>query len=118
VRLEQALVNLLTNASKFSPRHSHVDMAVATVGEKVVISVRDYGHGIDRELLPKVFDLFVQGDQGLNRPQGGLGIGLSLVKGIVEQHGGTVSAQSAGIGQGSEFTIELPREPVAVIADA
>jgi len=118
VRLEQALINLLTNASKFSPRHSHVDVAVANVGEKVVLSVRDYGHGIDRELLPKVFDLFVQGDQGLNRPQGGLGIGLSLVKGIVEQHGGTVSAQSAGIGQGSEFTIELPREPVAVIADA
>ncbi len=118
VRLEQALVNLLTNASKFSARGSHVDVVVATAGDEVVVSVRDYGQGIDSRLLPQVFELFVQGDQEMSRPHGGLGIGLSLVKGIVEQHGGTVFARSGGLGLGSEFTMVLPRDPESSITAA
>ena len=118
VRLEQALVNLLTNASKFSPPQSQVHVAVTVSGEKIVVSVRDYGNGIDPELLPNLFGLFVQGEQGLHRPHGGLGIGLSLVKGIVEQHGGTVSAHSAGPGLGSEFQITLPCTGLAPAVDA
>ncbi len=118
VRLEQALVNLLTNASKFSPPQSQVEVAVRVSGERIAVSVRDYGHGIDPELLPNLFGLFVQGEQGMHRPHGGLGIGLSLVKGIVEQHGGVVAAHSAGIGLGSEFTITLPRAAQVPTADA
>ncbi len=109
VRLEQALVNLLTNASKFSSPQSRVDVTVTVTELEITVCVRDYGDGIDPKLLPSLFGLFVQGNQGLHRPNGGLGIGLSLVKGIVEQHGGAVAGHSAGIGCGSEFTIRLPR---------
>jgi signal transduction histidine kinase len=108
-RLEQALVNLLTNASKFSSPQSRVDVTVTVTELEITVCVRDYGDGIDPKLLPSLFGLFVQGNQGLHRPNGGLGIGLSLVKGIVEQHGGAVAGHSAGIGCGSEFTIRLPR---------
>lgn len=109
VRLSQVLVNLLNNAAKYSDPKSHIGLAVTHEGEEAIIRVRDTGMGIPGEILPRVFDLFAQGDMSLDRSQGGLGIGLSLVKRLVELHGGHVAAASAGPGQGSEFTVRLPR---------
>jgi two-component system CheB/CheR fusion protein len=113
-RLEQVFSNLLNNASKYTPTGGAVDVTVLTQpaksdgGAEAVVRVRDNGIGIPPELLPRVFDLFVQADQSLARSQGGLGIGLSLVRRLVEQHGGRVTASSAGTGRGSEFVVYLP----------
>jgi PAS domain S-box-containing protein len=109
VRLEQVFANLLANASKFSPASSKIEIATELLEDCVVVRVIDEGIGIDPQMLRRVFDLFVQGDQSLDRPLGGLGIGLTLVKKIVELHGGTVEAMSQGIGSGSEFVVRLPR---------
>jgi signal transduction histidine kinase/CheY-like chemotaxis protein len=109
VRLCQVLTNLLSNASKFSPEGSRIHLDVAAEGRDVLIAVRDEGEGIDPQLLPKLFDLFMQGDRSLDRPQGGLGIGLTIVKHLVEMHGGAVAASSTGLGKGSEFRVRLPR---------
>ena len=111
VRLEQVFTNLLSNASKFSPPSARIEIATEIVDGSVVVRVIDDGIGIDSQMLRQVFDLFVQGDQSLDRPLGGLGIGLTLVKKIVELHGGTVEARSEGIGSGSEFIVRLPRAP-------
>ncbi|MCC2668402.1 MAG: tmoS, partial [Armatimonadetes bacterium] len=110
VRLTQTLVNLLNNAQKFTPpeRQVHVGLEVDGPGERAVLSVSDTGAGIAAELLPHVFEAFRQGEQTLARSSGGLGLGLALVKGIVELHGGTVSAHSPGPGQGATFTVVLP----------
>ena len=108
LRLVQVFSNLLGNASKFSPEGSTIILTIAEVGAEVHIAVIDEGSGIDAELLPKVFDLFTQGAQWLDRSTGGLGIGLSLVRSLVEMHGGSVRAASAGAGQGSEFMVALP----------
>jgi CheY-like chemotaxis protein len=109
VRLTQVVGNLLTNASKFSPEGARVQVTAAQIDGTVQIRVRDEGAGIDAQTLPHVFDLFVQGDQSLDRAQGGLGIGLTVAKRLIELHGGRIEVASAGPGRGSEFTITLPR---------
>ncbi|MDY0964002.1 response regulator [Massilia sp. CFBP9026] len=107
-RLEQIVSNLLDNALKYTPSGGAIDIALARAGDDVVLSVRDSGVGIPPELLPQVFDVFVQGAISIDRSQGGLGIGLSLVRRLVELHGGSVGADSPGAGLGSSFTIRLP----------
>ncbi|HEY5899554.1 MAG TPA: response regulator [Burkholderiales bacterium] len=107
-RLSQVVANLLNNASKYTPEGGRIRLA-ATAGEGfATISVEDNGSGIDSHLLPRVFELFVQGERGLDRSQGGLGIGLTLVKRLVELHQGHVEASSPGVGMGSMFRITLP----------
>ena len=108
VRLEQVLSNLVTNAIKYTPAGGHIDVAVRVEGEEGVITVKDDGSGIDADLLPKIFDLFTQATPTLDRSRGGLGLGLSLVKSLVERHGGRVTADSDGTGKGSEFAVRLP----------
>ena len=112
-RLEQVFVNLLSNASKYSPDESGIQVQVApdTERHRVSVSVRDPGIGLDPEMLHRIFDLFVQGQTSLDRPHGGLGIGLSLARRLTELHGGTVSARSDGPGRGSEFEVVLPLAP-------
>ena len=106
-RLEQVVVNLLTNAAKYTDQGGHIWLTVQQEGEEAVLRVRDTGVGIAPEILPRIFDLFTQAEQSLDRSQGGLGIGLALVQRLVEMHGGTVAASSA-LGQGSEFVVRLP----------
>ncbi len=108
VRLTQVVANLLTNAAKFTPPHRAVRLALAVGDGAAVLSVTDEGAGIAPELLPHVFDMFVQGRQSLDRRNGGLGLGLGIVKGLVEMHGGSVAAASDGPGHGSCFTVRLP----------
>jgi signal transduction histidine kinase/ActR/RegA family two-component response regulator len=120
-RLAQCLGNLLHNALKFTPADGKVFVSLATDGEQARLEVRDDGCGIDPALLPALFQPFSQGPQAIDRRQGGLGLGLALVKGLVELHGGTVRAFSAGSGQGTRFTILLPlavprEEPVPAAA--
>jgi two-component system CheB/CheR fusion protein len=107
-RLEQVFANLLNNAAKYTERGGSVALIVERHGDVVAVRVRDTGFGIPAEVLPHVFDLFMQADRTLDRAQGGLGIGLTLVKALVEMHGGTVTAHSAGLGKGSEFVVQLP----------
>lgn len=114
VRLSQVVANLLTNASKFSAEQSRIFVSLVGSDTQAELSVRDTGAGIEAQMLPRVFDLFRQGNQSLDRSQGGLGIGLTIVKHLVEMHGGRVTAQSPGIGQGSEFKLLLPRTPARV----
>jgi signal transduction histidine kinase/DNA-binding response OmpR family regulator len=108
VRLSQVLSNLINNASKFSPPGSRVTLGASYEDGEVRICVRDQGAGIAPEFLPHIFDLFAQADQSLDRSQGGLGIGLTLVKHLVELHGGRVLATSEGLGKGTAMTIALP----------
>ncbi len=107
-RLMQAIGNLLQNAAKFTPRGGRVSVAVWTVGEAAEVRVSDTGAGIDPALLPHVFERFVQADRSLERSGGGLGLGLSVVRGVAEQHGGSVTARSDGLGAGAEFALRLP----------
>lgn len=107
-RLAQVFSNLLNNAAKYSDRGSRISLTAERQGSDVVVSVRDCGIGIPREMLTRVFDMFAQVDRSLERTVGGLGIGLTLVKRLVEMHGGTVEAQSEGTGKGSEFVVRLP----------
>ena len=107
-RLSQVIVNLVHNASKYTPNGGRIDVALEQQGGCAYIRVRDNGIGMPPELLDSAFELFVQGERTLDRPEGGLGMGLTLVKRIVELHGGAISAASAGPGQGSEFTVSLP----------
>jgi PAS domain S-box-containing protein len=108
-RLSQVILNLINNAAKYTPAGGRISISISRDNDLVVLRVRDTGVGIPPTLLPKVFDLFVQGDRSLDRTAGGLGIGLTIVKRMVEMHGGSVKAMSAGSGQGSEFVIRLPR---------
>jgi PAS domain S-box-containing protein len=108
VRLVQVVSNLLTNAARYTHPGGRVEVTAGREGREVVLRVRDDGAGIDGELLPHVFEMFVQDARGLDRGQGGLGLGLSLVKTLTELHGGTVEASSEGPGRGSEFTVRLP----------
>lgn len=108
VRLSQILFNLLDNAIKYTPEGGQIEFVALVIGQEIEISVRDNGMGIATTLLPKVFDLFQQDERGLDRAQGGLGIGLTLVKRLVDKHGGRVAAYSEGAGLGSTFTIWLP----------
>ena len=122
-RLAQAVGNLLNNAAKFTPRGSRTVVSVERgsmaglpakdgdgIGEGAVIRVRDDGVGIAAEMLPRLFEPFSQADQNLDRSKGGLGLGLALVKGMIDLHGGTVAVRSEGPGKGAEFTIVLPLE--------
>ncbi|MDY0977206.1 response regulator [Massilia sp. CFBP9012] len=112
-RLEQIVSNLLDNALKYTPNGGAIDISLARTGNDVMLCVRDSGVGIPPELLPQVFDVFVQGAISIDRSQGGLGIGLSLVRRLVELHGGSVAADSPGAGLGSSFTIRLPGAELA-----
>jgi CheY-like chemotaxis protein len=107
-RLEQIVLNLLQNALKYTPSDGHVWMSLVEGHGEAVFRVRDDGYGIPTDLLERIFDLFAQAPQPLARTQGGLGIGLSLVRTLVERHGGSVGAASQGPGLGSEFVVRLP----------
>jgi len=108
MRLAQAVSNCLNNAAKFTDRGGHIWLTAERVGGDAVITVRDTGVGISRGMLPHVFEMFTQGEHTRARTFGGLGIGLTLVKRLVEMHGGTVAAESTGLGMGSTFVIRLP----------
>jgi PAS domain S-box-containing protein len=108
-RLTQVIANLLHNAAKFSALGGRIWLTAEGQGSDVVVRVRDEGAGIRADLLPRIFDLFVQDDRSLERSRGGLGIGLTVARQLVELHGGSIAAHSAGPGQGSEFTVRLPR---------
>ena len=107
-RLVQVLTNLLHNAVNYTPRGGHIRLIIARCGDDVEIRVRDTGSGIGPDLLPRIFDLFAQGQRSLDRSDGGLGVGLTLVRQIVSMHGGTVQAYSEGPGLGSEFIVRIP----------
>jgi PAS domain S-box-containing protein len=114
IRLSQVIVNLLTNAGKYTPRGGHIEVTLERLGGRIYLRVRDDGIGMTRDLIENAFDLFVQGDRALDRAEGGLGIGLTLVKRISAMHGGTVTASSAGPNQGSEFVVSLPAPENAI----
>jgi CheY-like chemotaxis protein/two-component sensor histidine kinase len=118
VRLVQVISNLLSNAVKYTSDNGSIDVAVALENDEVLVRVRDNGCGIAADMLPRVFDLFSQADRSSARSQGGLGLGLALVKRIVTLHGGHVEAHSEGVGCGSEFVVRLPRLPPCVDDDS
>jgi CheY-like chemotaxis protein len=107
-RLSQVVLNLLNNAAKYTPEGGHIRLTAERDGGQAVIRVADDGEGITAEMLPRVFDLFSQASRSIDRSEGGLGIGLTLVRRLVEMHGGTVEAHSEGPGRGSEFVVRLP----------
>lgn len=107
-RLSQALTNLLDNAAKYTPSGGRILLTAQRVANTVTIIVRDNGIGIPPGMLSKVFDMFTQADSSIEKTRGGLGVGLTLVKRLVEMHGGSVEARSAGVGQGSSFVVRLP----------
>ena len=108
VRLAQVVGNLLTNAAKYTEPNGRIWLTAERDGDMAVLRVRDNGIGIAPHMLPRIFELFVQVDHAATRSQGGLGIGLTLVKNLVEMHNGTVEARSEGLGKGSEFVVRLP----------
>ena len=108
VRLAQAFANLIINATKFTPVDEHIDISAQVLADAVKVTIKDNGVGIAPDIQPFIFDLFRQGPHSLDRSQGGLGIGLSLVRTVVQMHGGTVSVYSAGLELGSEFSVALP----------
>jgi CheY-like chemotaxis protein len=114
VRLAQVLSNLLVNAAKFTPPEAGVALGLRVDEGWVEACVQDEGIGIAPELLPRVFELFVQGGQGIDRQGGGLGLGLAIVRSLAQLHGGTVSAHSEGPGRGSRFVVRLPLTDSAV----
>lgn len=114
-RLEQVLSNVIHNAVKCTPPRGHISVTAELVDSFVIIRVRDTGIGIAPERLGEIFGLFTQVDEGLDRPHGGLGIGLTLSRKLVELHGGSITARSDGLERGSEFEIRLPAEPAAPI---
>jgi CheY-like chemotaxis protein len=107
-RLQQVVWNLLTNAIKFTPADGQILVKLESAGSQVEITVEDSGAGIDPEFLPHIFDRFRQADPGINRVHGGMGLGLSIVRQLVELHGGTVRAESEGEGRGAAFVVSLP----------
>ena len=111
-RLSQVVGNLLNNAAKYTPEGGRIELAASREGGEAVIRVSDTGVGIAPDMLPRVFEIFTQVGRTIDRAQGGLGIGLSLVKRLVELHGGSVRAESPGPGQGSTFTVRLPLAPM------
>ena len=107
-RLAQVLTNLLNNAAKYTDEGGRIGLSAEQVGEEVTVRVRDTGMGIPADMLPRIFEAFTQVDGALARSQGGMGLGLALVRGLVELHGGRVEAHSEGLGKGSEFVVRLP----------
>jgi CheY-like chemotaxis protein len=119
VRLAQVLTNLLNNAAKYTDRSGQIALGARRENGQAVITVRDNGRGIAPDMLPYIFDLFMQASTGAGHPHGGLGVGLTLVRSLVELHGGSVEARSAGLRCGSEFTVRLPLVvPAAGAAEA
>jgi CheY-like chemotaxis protein len=116
-RLVQSLVNVLTNAAKYTDRGGKIRIQTRGSPDDVFIEVSDNGVGISAELMPQIFELFVQGDRTLDRSEGGLGIGLAVVKKLIEMHGGQISAHSEGLGRGSTFELRLPRARAPAVAD-
>jgi signal transduction histidine kinase len=116
LRLEQVVVNLLNNACKYTDRGGHIWVGLERAGQEAVLRVRDNGIGIARDALPRIFDLFSQADRSLDRSQGGLGVGLALVKSLVTMHRGQVEAQSI-LGSGSEFIVKFPIVEPSSIAE-
>jgi signal transduction histidine kinase len=112
-RLQQIVWNLLSNAVKFTPKGGTVDVRLESMNSRVEFHVRDTGVGIAAEFLPYVFERFRQADSSSTRSHGGLGLGLAIVRHLVELHGGTVRAESPGIGQGATFIVNLPMKVVA-----
>src|SRR5215831_2625760 len=110
-RLQQVVDNLLSNAAKYTDPGGDILLSARQEGSELVLRVRDTGIGIPPEMLPRIFDLFVQAERRLDHSQGGLGIGLTLVRKLVEMHGGTIVAHSEGAGKGSEFMVRLPALP-------
>lgn len=108
VRLTQAFSNLLGNASKYTGDFGQVRLSVALVDQLAVVTVTDNGNGIAADVIPHIFDLFTQGPRSLARSEGGLGVGLNVVRNLITMHGGSVVARSEGLGHGSEFTVTLP----------
>jgi two-component system CheB/CheR fusion protein len=108
VRLAQVVSNLLNNSARYTPKRGRIELSAGREGERVVIHVRDNGIGIPAAMLPGIFEMFTQGDRYQERTQGGLGLGLSLVKSLIQLHGGDVEARSSGEGRGSEFVVRLP----------
>ena len=108
VRLVQVLANLIGNASKYTADGGRIALAVGREGEDILVAVSDNGSGIAPDVLPHIFDLFTQGPRSLARSEGGLGVGLNVVRNLVAMHGGSIAADSAGIGQGSCFVLRLP----------
>jgi signal transduction histidine kinase/ActR/RegA family two-component response regulator len=115
-RLVQVVANLLNNANKYTPEGGRIELGLLEDGPEYVLTVRDDGIGMEPQLVARVFDLFTQAERTPDRSQGGLGLGLALAKSLVELHGGTVQAASAGLGQGSIFTVRLPRHTQEVPA--
>ena len=109
MRLTQVISNLLSNAAKYTPSGGHIGIAASAAGDQVELTITDTGVGIPKHQLPTLFDLFVQGKTTIHRREGGLGIGLAVVKNLVQMHGGTVEALSEGPGKGSVFRVRLPR---------
>jgi CheY-like chemotaxis protein len=107
-RLEQVFSNLLVNAAKFTPDGGHIALSAVHNGDMALVTVSDDGMGIASEVLPHIFALFTQGPRSLARSEAGLGVGLNVVRNVVELHGGTVDASSAGLGRGSIFSVRLP----------
>jgi signal transduction histidine kinase len=107
-RLSQAVSNVLNNASKYSPAGARIELSAEIVDREAMIRIRDEGMGISQDMLPQIFEMFRQGDASSTQSRSGLGIGLTLVKRLVEMHDGTIEARSAGVGQGSEFVLRLP----------
>jgi two-component system CheB/CheR fusion protein len=116
-RLEQIVENLVTNAAKYTPPGGRMEIEIDHPREEAVLRVRDNGMGIPAETLPRIFDLFSQGDTHLDRSQAGLGIGLTVVRRLVELHGGKIEARSEGLGRGSEFIVRLPALPATESAE-
>jgi len=112
LRLSQALSNLLTNAAKYTDAQGQILLRVTLDVQRLTLTVKDSGIGLSPVAMPRLFEMFSQIDSAIDRAEGGLGIGLALVKGLVELHGGTVEAHSAGVGHGSQFSIHLPRSVV------
>jgi signal transduction histidine kinase len=108
VRFTQAISNLLHNAAKYTPEDRRIHLSVNATDRHTVIAVQDNGIRLADDMLPRVFELFVQADNSLDRQQGGLGLGLTVTQALVDLHGGTVEARSGGPGLGSEFILRLP----------
>src|SRR5262249_12879253 len=110
-RMAQVVLNLLNNSAKYTADGGRICLSVEKSDGRVAIRVRDNGMGIPGDVLPRMFDMFSQAERTLDRAEGGLGIGLTLVRRLTEMHGGTVEASSEGVGQGSEFVVRLPLLP-------
>ena len=110
-RLTQVVGNLLTNAAKYTPVGGHIELDGYRENDQIVLSVKDDGEGLSDELLPRLFELFTQGQRAADRPEGGLGVGLAIARSLVRIHGGTVSVESAGLGLGTRFVVRVPADP-------